>query len=788
MGPPAAGGFVRPQSFCTGTNGVTMKHYVTQAVIWLLAACAAVVPEPSAAQTFNFWSKGLGDTAFDQVGGVALDGFGNVYATGSFQGTVNFGGGNLVSAGERDVFLVKYAPDGTHIWSKRFGDADVDIVDAIAVDGSGNVVIAGEFRGAINFGGGSAVSAGLSDMFVAAFNASGTFRWNRFAGSTVQDYARAVTIDSDGNVIVTGGFQNTVDFGGGGLASAGQVDMFLVRYDNNGTHQWSQRFGGTGSDVGIELATDTNGDIVLGGIFSNTVNFGGGNLTSAGQLDIVLARYDASGGHLWSNAWGGTGTESMEGVSVGPSGDICITGAFSNTVDFGGGALVSAGSLDIIVAGYTSAGAHLWSRRFGNTSDDRGFALDRLPSGNIVVIGRFYVSVDFGGGLRTSPGNADIFVAELDPAGTYQADTQFGTAGDEHGWQIAADARGGAVIMGYYDSTIDFGSGPVSPFGGDDIFVARLADGLANPSITAITDVGNDEGREVQISFDRSVHDDAGSPAQVTTYEVYRRDDPAPALVASAGPGPFAMEGWTFLASAPAHGESSYSVLAPTIGDSTITGGLYQSVFLIRAATNTPTIFFDSAPDSGYSLDNLAPPAPGSVTYNGGTLSWDESTAPDFDYFSIYGSNAGDPSSATPLGQSIATVLNVSGSSYSYYFVTATDFAGNESVPGATATATGVGDTPGKHELSIAAHPNPFNPRTNITFTVPVSGRLRISIYDARGARIATLVDRATHAAGEYSVSWDGRNSAGNSIGSGVYFARIEHGTAARVHKLVLVK
>lgn len=750
-------------------------------------AAGLIAAEPSPAQPFNFWSVGIGDAGAEELGAVAIDAAGNVFLAASFWGVINVGGDYLVSAGDRDILLVKYAPDGTYLWSQRFGDANPDLVDGLGVDAWGNVVIGGRFYGSINLGGGARASAGSADVFVAKYNANGVYQWDVTAGSAASDYVNGLAVDPGGDVVATGGFNGTINFGGGNLTPAGLTDIFLVRLRNDGAHLWSERFGGTSSDAGVELDVAKNGDILFGGVFSNTVDFGGGNLVSAGQTDIVLARFDADGAHVWSQGFGSAGTESIEGVAEGPAGNIVTTGSFMNTVDFGGGGLVSAGQKDIFLARYTAGGTHLWSLRFGDTDLDRGYACDHLASGDIVLTGDARGNIDFGGGTHVGLGSSDIFVARFDTSGAYQSDTFWGSAALETGSDVHADGAGGFVLTGVYQTALDFGSGALTPHGSYDIFVARFKDGGESPAITAIEDVGNDEGREVRIDFDAPVHDDVASSTQVLSYEVYRRDDAAPAAVSRKGGGPQAIPGWTYVASAPAHAEPGYSVIAPTIGDSTISSGQYQSVFFVRAATGAPTVFHDSAPDSGYSLDNLAPPAPASVVLASGTLSWDASVAADFDYFTVYGSNSNDFGGASPVGQSTTPGLDVTGSPYAFYFVTATDFAGNESDPGTPGVATGIG-TPVARGLSLTAHPNPFNPNTSIAFTVPASGAVTLQIYDARGALVKTLIEGAPYAAGDYRIPWGGRNRAGSVVGSGVYFVRIEHGGATRTHKIVLLK
>ncbi len=176
-------------------------------------------------------------------------------------------------------------------------------------------------------------------------------------------------------------------------------------------HLWSQRFGGTGFDTGAEIAVDGAGNVLVTGQFSGTVDFGGGPLTNAGSRDIFLAKYDAAGAHLWSQRFGDTDFDSGAAIAVDEAGNVLVTGSFEGTVDFGGGALTSAGSREIFLAKYDAAGAHLFSQRFGDTDFDSGAAIAVDGAGNVLVTGSFEGTVDFGGGALTSAGS-DIFLAK----------------------------------------------------------------------------------------------------------------------------------------------------------------------------------------------------------------------------------------------------------------------------------------------------------------------------------------------------------------------------------------
>ena len=130
--------------------------------------------------------------------------------------------------------------------------------------------------------------------------------------------------------------------------------------------------------------------------------------------------------------------------------------------------------------------------------------------------------------------------------------------------------------------------------------------------------------------------------------------------------------------------------------------------------------------------------------------------------------------------------MDVTASPYVFYFVTATDFSGNEGRPARVNTLSSVGGTPSSYVLSLSNYPNPFNPRTTVSYTVPGRGRVTVSIHDTRGALVATLFD-GERSAGAYSVDWDGRTDAAGAA-SGVYFARIDHATGMRSKKMLLLK
>jgi hypothetical protein len=365
----------------------------------------------------HLWSASNGST-FDRATDVAFDSAGNVIITGTYQGTIDFGGGTIFTSGLKNVFLAKLDPAGNHIWSYGFGDSTHQDGGAVAVDDSDNIIVVGSFEGTMDFGGGALTSGGSQDVYLAKFTSAGGHLWSQSFGGPFFHFGQDVAADGSGNVIITGENGGTIDFGGGPLSVTGAGDAFVARFDASGTHQWSYDFGGPsgGSERGLGVAADNSGNVIATGTFDDDVDLGGGLMATAGDDDVYLVKFDAAGNHLWSDSFGGPGNETMRGgktVTTDASGNVVLTGAFMESIDFGGGVLTANTFSDVFIAEIDTAGNHLWSNRYGGESHQLSEAVAVTTTGDIVVTGRFVNDIDFGGGLLTSAGGKDIFLAKL---------------------------------------------------------------------------------------------------------------------------------------------------------------------------------------------------------------------------------------------------------------------------------------------------------------------------------------------------------------------------------------
>ena len=351
-----------------------------------------------------------------------------------------------------------------------------------------------------------------------------------------------------------------------------------------------------------------------------------------------------------------------------------------------------------------------------------------------------------------------------------------------------------------WKATLAASPNPPSTAGVSDVTVEWL---YVFPVTQSIRDIGHDQGRQVRITWMRSANDFEGASPQIIEYAIYRRIDAGfkpdtPILSASPSTLGAAAAGWDFVTTVPAEAEDEYSVVVPTLGDSTLALGQHWSVFRVRARTATPGVFYDSYPDSGYSLDNLAPGAPNGVvvayhTNGANAVDWLDATSPDFDYFKVYRSS--DPD-FIPSPASLAATTVVSSwidPDYDlpgvFYKVSAVDYAGNESAASAPVATTGIGETPQPARWKLgAAQPNPFRGATSLTMDVPGSSAgVQVRVIGIDGGLVRTLIP-GVETPGTRTITWDGRDDFGRNVPAGVYLVRMETAGFLAMRKVLLVR
>ncbi|WP_437850886.1 hypothetical protein [Sorangium sp. So ce363] len=284
--------------------------------------------------------------------------------------------------------------------------------------------------------------------------------------------ASFASINADGasNVLLTGQLSGTADLGGGPLTSAGQRDVLIAKLDPDGGLAWARRYGGPGDEFGAKIAALSDGSLVNAGGYVDSLDVGAGPIPSAGLSDIYVMRTDPAGDPAWVRHFGDPAYQDVYGLSVDGEDNVVVLGSFEGTVDFGAGPVSSAGAQDIFLFKLDPAGNTLWSKGVGSDSSDGSVALTTDPMGNVLFGGSVGPGADLGGGPLPDP---RLFVAKLDPAGNHLWSRTFG---DTSGFiqDVEADPAGNVVVAGQTGTTIDLGTGPIINEGYQAAFLAKL--------------------------------------------------------------------------------------------------------------------------------------------------------------------------------------------------------------------------------------------------------------------------------------------------------------------------
>ena len=428
----------------------------------------------------SYWIATLGGTGNDVAFSVAIDSSGNIIVAGY---TTSSGSGGS------DFLIAKYNSSGTLQWQKTLGGTGMDEARSVAIDSSGNIIVAGYTTSS---------GSGGSDFLIAKYNSSGTLQWQKTLGGTLSDVAFSVAIDSSGNIIVAG---YTASSGSGGNV------VLIAKYNSSGTLQWQKTLGGTGNEIVYSFAIDSSDNIIVAGYIDD----------STGSIDILIAKYNSSGSLLWQKTLIGTGSDNAQSVAIDSLDNIIVAGyiTYSNSNDF-------------LIAKYNSSGSLLWQKALGGRGNDQAYsvAIDSLD--NIIIAGS--TDYDFliakynssgsllwqktlgGGGLgnnefaysvaidssnniivagtSSGSGGSDFLIAKYNSSGTLLWQKTLGGTGSDVAYSVAIDSSNNIIVGGWTTS---------SGYGSNDVLISKYNSSGSLLWQKTLGGTGNDYARSVAI-------------------------------------------------------------------------------------------------------------------------------------------------------------------------------------------------------------------------------------------------------------------------------------------------
>lgn len=520
--------------------------------ILLLSAITCSSHYVRAQQLSLDWAKSLGGTSSESSNALVTDSSGNVYITGSFRDSVDFDPGpgvfTMVANGSVDAFVLKLDVSGNLVWAKQFGGSRTGFFGIpgetgsdITIDPFGDILVAGLFGDTTDFDPGPETfeliaNPGLGDAFVLKLDTAGNFIWVKTVGGSGLDKAFALCTDVEGNIFVTGRFQQTVDFDPGAgsfpLTTASSMDLFTLKLDVAGNFAWAvQHYVSGVSDV-RDITVDNLGHVYVAG-YTRVYPAPGANWEGSGPAMTIWKLHADSGNNVWIYQTNNVAdpNDRPNAIYWDPNGYLYVCGLFSGEVNFsvnselGFDTATSAGLSDIFVLKMDSSANIIWYKTMGAAGDDEATDITLDASGNVYVTGLFSELVDFDPAsgvmnLDATGNDRDAFILKLDSAGHALLTLGMGTPAWDAGNAIAVGQHGDVYTTGYFGGiqgslgSGDFDPGPdvatLTSNGSYDIFVQKFS--CQDTSSITLTDTAC-----VSYTLNEETYTESGTYTQVRT-------------------------------------------------------------------------------------------------------------------------------------------------------------------------------------------------------------------------------------------------------------------------------
>ena len=411
------------------------------------------------------WAKGLGGSSAERAWDITWAN--GVITVGQFEGELVINENTYLSEGITDVFIVKTDNLGKVLYTQTFGSTGEDVALSVDTDLEGNVYVTGYFTGELTILGETYIAEGWDSYILKLDNEGNMIDFFRFQNVS-SDIGYGLSVDNENNILVTGWFQETINFSESlSLTSYGGSDIFVAKFSADLTPLWAKHAGTESIEYGYKLSTDEANNIYVTGVAGMNTNFDGMLLSNSG---VFVAKYNTNGEiqKLGNNT--GSGVNS---ISVSPDGSGFITGRLTGSAYFNGenDTLVNSvnGTDDVYVAKFNNNCEWLWVRLGAGEGSNKGRACNADANGNVYVTGSFNAQIDFNSWkLTANEGADDIFVAKYSSDGALQH--LYAAGGEFSDIPTAICNNADTVyITGWYNGTTSFGDFDLTSITGADL-------------------------------------------------------------------------------------------------------------------------------------------------------------------------------------------------------------------------------------------------------------------------------------------------------------------------------
>ena len=459
------------------------------------------------------WADSIGGSDDDEIQSVAPTIDGGYIAGGYFNSsTIQVGDETLISNGSFDGLIIKYDSDGEIEWAKNIGGSSGDSIESMTATSDGGYIAGGYFGSStIQVGNETLTSNGSSDGLIIKYDAEGEVEWVKSFGGSSSDYICSVAQTSDGGYIAGGYFNSsTIQVGNETLTSNGSYDGLIIKYDADGKVEWAKNIGGSSGDSIESMTATSDGGYIAGGYFgSSTIQVGNETLTSNGNNDGLIIKYDSTGEVEWAKNIGGSSNDYIYSVASTSDGGYIAGGYFnSSTIQVGNETLTNNGSTryyDGLIIKYNSEGKVEWAKNIGGSSNDYIYSVASTSDGGYIAGGYFNSST-------IQVGNEILY--SLDDSASDSIVIKYNELGDvdwvkhiRHKYEdkdneihsVAEASDGGVIAGGYFKGRIEVDNKTL--IGGneayDGVVIKFGIQEIANPVVTNATSFGGSSNDQI---------------------------------------------------------------------------------------------------------------------------------------------------------------------------------------------------------------------------------------------------------------------------------------------------
>jgi hypothetical protein len=455
--------------------------------------------DPTASPGSTIFAESYGDDGEQGLAGMAVDAKGNVYVAGNEQpvslAPAGTAGPLPMEGTAKGVFLLQYSPTGQLMWRQPFvggpNTFTLEVKGVAVQPTTGLEILLGSLGGSVTIDG-TTLSSGVDpksglqqeNIWLTAIDSAGYVNWTKVISSTGFVDPDHLFVTSSGDIEITGAMADNVSVGGGPLCcgNGNTGPRFVARYSPTGEHIWS--YAVTGFFFPIGEGADADGGLVLGGGVNGELGYRGETFVSGAPFTLsasAVLRLDPQGNKRWVQTYISPSQGSIVlGAALDPSQNVILYGSFNGPLDLGGGHTFTgpdpkADKTDGLLAKLAPAdGTPIWAQQIaGGLGNQTGAGVATDAAGDIAFVNTgdgFNAGPTFGG-VAPLPPTAPFgtFVVELGPDGTFLWtrgwDTGFAVSGGAPSPAItgaAFDPSGRLAISGNFDTTVDFGTGPLT--------------------------------------------------------------------------------------------------------------------------------------------------------------------------------------------------------------------------------------------------------------------------------------------------------------------------------------